>query len=104
MFFGTKKNGLHDADRSFYAVFCKLRLGGKVIAHVLYGIELYGLGELEAERVLNLHCQQHDGQRVQFEVFHEFGFGGDGGNVNSWSYSFDDFFELVEHDMLNPFS
>ena len=94
----SKKNGLHDADRSFYAVFCKLRLGGKIIAHVLYGDELYGLGELEAKRCLNFHCQQHDGQRVQLEVFHELGLGGDGGNVNSGSHSFDNFFEFFKHD------
>ena len=100
MFFDTKKNGLHDADRSFYAVFCKLRLGSQVVADVLHGFEFDRLGELEAKCRLDLHCQQHDGQGIQLEVLHELGLGSDGACVNSGSHSFNDFFELVEHDTI----
>ena len=95
--FGTKKNGLLHVDRSFYANFL-LCLGSKVIAHVLYGDELNGLGELEAECCLDLHCQQHDGQRVQLEVFHELGLGGDGRDVDTGIYAFNDLGEFFNHD------
>ena len=96
------KIGLRDVRRpiflcNLYAIL-RLCLGSKEIANVLYGDELNGLGELEAKCCLDLHCQQHNGQRVQLEVFHELGLGGDGRDVDAGIYAFNDLGEFFNHD------
>lgn len=77
-----------------------LCLCGKVIAHVLDGFELDGLVELEAKCSFDLHSQQHNGQRVQLEILHQAGFGGDGADVNAGIDSANDFGEFFDHEII----